>query len=123
MACACCKAAWVLHKAKIVHRDFRMANIVQLGFRAYMVIDLETVGKRKAGPIPTGFSLTGWRSTTLTADRRYNTLSDMHQIGLMLDEQLQQIVGQPSENARDFVQKLLDKKLSARRALRHPWIC
>ena len=95
-----------------------MDNIVQLGVRAYMVIDLETVGKRKAGPVPTGFSLIGWRSTTLTADRRYTTLSDMHQIGLMLDEQLQQ----PSENAIDFVQQLLDKKLSARRALQHAWI-
>ena len=127
MACACCKAAQVLHAAGVVHRDFRMANIVQLGPLAYMVIDLETVGRqraegqRKPEPLKEGFSLNGWDSRTLTKSRRYNGYSDMYQIGLLIAEQLRRVVHHPSKEALDFVQQLMDKRLSARCALKDAW--
>lgn len=43
MATACCRAAQLLHTAKLVHRDLRLPNVVQLGPQHYMVIDLESV--------------------------------------------------------------------------------
>ncbi len=98
-----------------------MANVVQLGPGAYMVIDLETVGKAEAEPLPMSFHLTGWRSDTLSESRRYTTYSDMYQIGLMIDEQLKVATNQPSENALDFVDQLQLKTVSAKDALQHIW--
>ena len=127
MACACCKAAQVLHRAGFVHRDFRMANIVQLGPLAYMVIDLETVGQRRAEgrrkpePLKEGFFMNGWDTKTLTKSRRYNGYSDMHQIGLLINELLREVVHHPSKEALDFVHQLMDKKLSAICALKDAW--
>ena len=102
-----------------------MANIVQLGPLDYMVIDLETVGRRRAEgqrkpePLKEGFSLNNWDSRTLT--RRYNGYSDMYQIGLLIAEQLRGVVHHSSKEALDFVQQLMDKKLSARCALEDAW--
>ena len=104
-----------------------MADIVQLGPLAYMVIDLETVGRqraegqRKPEPLKEGFSLNGWDSRTLTKSRRYSGYSDMYQIGLLIAEQLRGVVHHPSKEALDFVQQLMDKKLSARFALEDAW--
>ena len=94
---------------------------------ADMVIDLEAAGRRtaegqrKAEPLAEGFSLNGWDSKTLTKSRRYNVYSDMHQIGLLIDEQLREAVHHPSQAGSDFVQRLVDKKLSARCALKDAW--
>eukprot|EP00891_Asterochloris_glomerata_P002300 jgi/Astpho2/2300/Aster-03266 len=105
-------AAEVLHVAGFLHRDFRMANIVQVGPGAYMVINLEAVGQKTTGPLPEGFTPTGWSSNTLNELRQYTSASDMHQIGLMIDEQLQGVV-EPSEEALNFLDQLKHKKLSA----------
>ena len=98
-----------------------MANIVQLEPEAYMVIDLEAVGQKDADPLTEGFTLTGWTCSTLNELRQYTTASDMHQIGLMIDEQLQR-VKEPSEEAWDFVDQLKHKKLSAEGASKHAWL-
>lgn len=72
LASACCKAAQVLHAAGCVHCNFCMANIVQLEPGAYMVIELETVGKADAGPLPAGFAIVnGWNCDTLSKSREY----------------------------------------------------
>ena len=57
----------------------------------------------------------------MTKSRRYNGYSDMHQIGLMIDELLREVVHDPSKEALDFVQQLMDKKLSARCTLKDAW--
>ena len=104
-----------------------MANIVQLGPLDYMVLDLETVGWRKAEgqrkpePLKEGFSLHGWDFKTLTRSRRYNGFSDMYQIGLLIAEQLRGVVHHPSKEALDFVQRLMHKKVSARSTLKDAW--
>lgn len=86
-----------------------------------MVIDLETVGKAEAEPLPVSFNLTGWRSDTLSESRRYTTYSDMYQIGLMIEEQLKLTTDQPSDIALDFVGQLKLKNVSAKDALQHVW--
>ena len=43
-----------------MHRDLCVANVVQLGPLAYMVIDLETAGRQKAEPLEDDFLLSGW---------------------------------------------------------------
>ena len=77
-----------------------------------MVINLEAVGQKTTGPLPEGFTPTGWSSNTLNELRQYTSASDMHQIGLMIDEQLQGVV-EPSEEALNFLDQLKHKKLSA----------
>ena len=88
LASAGCKAAQVLHAAGLVHRDFKMENIVQLQpGGSYMVIDLEAVGKAGAD-LPPGFGLRSWSHDTLT-NNRYTTSADMHMIGSLTNKMLQ----------------------------------
>ena len=49
---------------------------------------------------------------------QYDKMSDMHQIGLMIDSLL---VSKP-EILKTFVDLLMAKQLSASDALQHPWI-
>ena len=120
MASTCCKAAQVLHAAGLVYRDFKMENTVQLQPGSYMVIDLEAVSKAGAD-LPAGFGLRSWSHDTLT-DERYTTSSDMHMIGCLTDTMLQGGPRplrsiEPSDEARDFVDQLEGKQLSAEDAL------
>ena len=50
--------------------------------------------------------------------RQYDKMSDMHQIGLMIDSLL---VSKP-ETLKEFVDLLVTKQLSASEALQHQWI-
>ena len=86
-----------------------------------MDVDLEAVGRKDADPLTEGFSLTDWTCNTLNKLRQYTTASDMHQIGLMIGEQLRG-VEEPSEEAWHFVDQLKHKKLSAEGALKHAWL-
>ena len=122
MAASCCNAAQVLHAAGLVHRDFRIDNIVQMQPGSYMVIDLETVSKAQAGRLPAGFSLKDWGPETLSSERRYTTTSDMHQISLLINQLLQDLTIEPSAEAKDCVQQLMNKMLSAKNALKHAWL-
>lgn len=73
MASACCKAAQVLHRNKLVHRDFRLPNVVQLAHQQYMVIDLESVADVTAKRLPENFHnvLKTCNAKALDADGRF----------------------------------------------------
>ena len=57
LASACCRTAHLLHSVKLVHRDLRMPNVVQLGQKHYMVIDLESVANLTAKCLPRTFTV------------------------------------------------------------------
>ena len=122
MASACCKAAQVLHTNKLVHRDFRLPNVVQLAHQQYMVIDLESVADVKAKRLPENFYnvLKTCNAEALDADGRFTPLSDMYSIGVLLGEALVSV----SSQAVTFIHKLMDKELTAEAALtwlQHEW--
>lgn len=116
MATACCTAAQILHAAKLVHRDFRLPNVVQLGPRQYMVIDLESVASETAKGLSKNFHhiLRTCNAEALDAAGRFTALSDMHCIGLLLKEAR---VNVTSVQADVFVDKLVAEQLTAEGAL------
>ena len=121
LATSVCIAAQMLHTAKLVHRDFRLPNVVQLGPQQYMVIDLESVAYETAESLPKNFQhiLKTCNAEALDAARRFTTLSDMYCIGLLLKE-----ANVTSIQADTFVHKLMAKQLSAEAALmylRNEW--
>lgn len=66
LAKACCTAAAELHRAGLVHRDFRFSNVVRSGRSegSYTVIDMEHAGR--AGLVwPLEKSLRDWDEGTL----------------------------------------------------------
>ena len=101
-----------------MYRHFKMENIVQLQPGSYMIIDLEAVAQAGAD-LPPGFGLRTWDYDTLT-NGRYTTSSDMHMIGSLTDKMLRVI--KPSADARDFVDQMKKKKLSAEDALKLAWL-
>ena len=111
MASACCKAAQVLHTNKLVHRDFRLPNVVQLAHQQYMVIDLESVADVTAKRLPENFHnvLKTCNAEALDADGHFTPLSDMYCIGVLLTEAHIRV----SSQAATFTHKLLDKELTA----------
>ena len=122
VASACCKAAQVLHTNRQVHRDFRLPNVVQLADQQYMVIDLESVADVKAKPLPENFHnvLKTCTADALDVNGRFAPLSDMYSIGVLLREALPGVGSQASI----FIQKLMDKELTAEAALtwlQHEW--
>lgn len=116
LATSVCTAAQMLHTAKLVHRDFRLPNVVQLGPQQYMVIDLESVAKATAEGLPKNFQhiLKTCSAEALDAARRFTTLSDMYCIGLLLKEAY---ISVTSIQADTFAHKLMAKELSAEAAL------
>lgn len=123
MATACCKAAQLLHAAKLVHRDLRLPNVVQLGPQQYMVIDLESVAdltaERSAGNLQYG--LKTCNADALDADGCFTPMSDMHCIGVLLQDAHASC---NSPQAYTFIHKLVAKELTAEVALmwlRHEW--
>ncbi|GAQ78157.1 Protein kinase-like domain containing protein [Klebsormidium nitens] len=147
IAYACCSAARTLHSNGIVHRDFRMPNIVCLGAdngsldstradvggsdiagshsrglgRAFMVIDLESAAK-EGDVVSQNCKLAICHMPgVLDENRRYTTASDMFEIGILLEgilKDLQSFNG----DAKEFVLALKAKKCSAAEALEHPWL-
>ena len=122
MASACCKAARVLHTNKLVHRDFRMPNVVQLAYQQCMVIDLESVADVAARRLPENFQnvLKTCNTEALDAHGCFTPLSDMYSIGVLLREAHASV----SSQAITFIHKLMDKELSAEAALtwlQHEW--
>ena len=115
MASACCKAAQVLHRNKLVHRDFRLPNVVQLAHQQYMVIDLESVADVTAKRLPENFHnvLKTCNAEALDADGRFAPLSDMYSIRSLLMEAHIRV----SSQAATFIHKLTDKELTAEAAL------
>lgn len=123
MATACCTAAQVLHKVKLVHRDLRLPNVVQLGNQHYMVIDLESVAELSTSRLPEEFHcvLKTCKPEALDALGCFTALSDMYCIGLLLDEAHTSHISPPADA---FVRKLMAKEMTAEAALvylRHQW--
>ena len=122
LALACCKTAQVMHSCSLVHRDFRLDNVVRLSDDSWMVIDLELSSKSPT-KLPSDYTQKGWDHATTEPSgpdyKLYTPLSDMHQIGIMLSPLLKPSYSQASRN---FVIGLLGKTLSADQALLHEWL-
>jgi hypothetical protein len=87
-----------------------------------MVIDLESCRSADKPLPPSAPRLSGWDDNTLEArdgDEYFTFKSDLYQIGKLL-QALQPV--QDSHRAKEFVERLLDKKLTAKAALRQPWL-
>jgi hypothetical protein len=130
LAMACLKSAVVLHKAGIVHTDFRLSNTVWLDEEHCMVIDLEHC-RASSAPLPEGCeSLCEWDDGTLEVSKGqkfFTAASDIYQIGRMLDSVRK---GTWSLQFSSFVAMLLSKKspnvevevLDGTMALQHEWM-
>ena len=132
LAKACLNSAIVLHKAGIVHTDFRLMNTVWLDEEHCMVIDLEHC-RSSTDPLPKNCGrLCEWDEGTLEeSDGKefFTDASDIYQIGRMLDRVRRDSW---SPQFSSFVAMLLSKKahsdgnvvvpLDGIRALQHEWI-
>lgn len=107
-----------MHADKLVHRDLRLPNVVQLAPHQFMVIDLESVAAVTEPGLPKDFHHVLKTCTTeaLDAARRFTAMSDMYLIGVLLEEAHQ---GFPAAAAENFIQKLMTKQLTAEEALAH----
>lgn len=120
-AWACCKAAAILHAKHLVHRDFRVANVVRLTKERWLVIDLELCSYAPV-VLPASYNQTDWTPCTIEhveGSAHYTYMSDMRQIGVMLDALRK---GQLTKEADDFISQLMNKTLTAEAALQHPWL-
>lgn len=123
MALSCCLAASVLHKANVLHSDFRESNVVWLAPDHCMVIDLEHC-RRLSDPLPTQ-RLADWDGGTMDTDggkEVYSKRSDMYQIGVMVRKALLALPVSHSKAAYAFVAEVLQKSLDAEGALSHEWL-
>nr|CAG8490445.1 3960_t:CDS:2 [Entrophospora candida] len=119
MTCSLLTGLKRLHQCGYVHRDIRLSNIVydsnnSKGYE-YVLIDFEYGGKANE---KFDILLTDWDDGTCDEDNVYTTLSDMYQLGRLL-EGLNMMF---SNDGQDFINKLKKKVLEADAALQHPWI-
>jgi hypothetical protein len=110
-----------------------MANVVRLDATSWMVIDLEHC-REAARPLPDDTEYPGlcdWDLGTVKErsgreagkpQRHYDELSDMYQIGGLLQKIMGSCSNPFSANAQDFVSQLRSKALDAAAALRHAWL-
>ncbi|KAG9285596.1 hypothetical protein G9A89_009236 [Geosiphon pyriformis] len=119
MTCSLLTGLKRLHQKDYVHRDICLSNIIydsnnSQGYE-YVLIDFEHGGK-----INEKFDilLINWDDGTLDKNNLYTTLSDMYQLGKLLEE-LNTVF---SNDGQDFISKLKKKMLEADAALQHPWI-
>ncbi|KAG9301312.1 hypothetical protein G9A89_004064 [Geosiphon pyriformis] len=119
MTCSLLTGLKRLHQKDYVHRDICLSNIIydsnnSQGYE-YVLIDFEHGGK-----INEKFDilLINWDDGTLDKNNLYTTLSDMYQLGKLLEE-LNTVF---SSDGQDFISKLKKKMLEADAALQHPWI-
>lgn len=116
-ALACCKAAAMLHAKGLVHRDMRLANIIELARRQYVVIDMESVAEASSAPLRDPFVLKTCTPSTLDAQRCYTEASDMYSIGILLEGVCSHFAHQPSQGLQNFISHLKSKQLTAAAAV------
>ena len=117
-----------LHHADYLHRDIRHPNILyDPVIKQYILIDFEHGAKAKAeagnGEIEIygdNAPLAAWDDGTLD-DGLYTAMSEMYQLGKLLNEEFGYLIF--SDQGKDFVKKLKEKKMIAEEALKHEWIC
>ena len=102
----------VPHDDKLVHRDLRLPNVVQLGHQQYMVIDLESVASFAAEPLPEDFHhvLKTCTAEALDSAGCATALSDIFCIGVLSKEVANSRATPYSVQADHFVHKLLEKE-------------
>ncbi len=86
-ALACVVRALVcLHAQGFVHRDIRWPNILCLGNRSFILIDVESAG-RVGGSIPEEMLQSRALDPLVVSDveRRYYAWNDMYQVGKLID--------------------------------------
>lgn len=112
-----------LHRHGLVHRDFRLDNVVRISDNSWMVIDLELSSKCPT-KLPSNYTQKGWDHATTepcgTDHKLFTPLSsDMYQIGVMLSPLVKPSY---SQAAHRFIAGLMAKSLSADQALLHEWL-
>lgn len=120
LASPCCRTAHLLHSVKLVHRDLRMPNVVQLGHQHYMVIDLESAANLKAKCLPKNFHCV-LKTCSAEALDAAGCFTAMYCIGALLKEARPSL---SSPQVDTFIHKLMAKELSAEAALmylQHEW--
>ena len=122
LASACCKAAQVLHRANLVHRELRLPNVVQLDHQQYLVIDLESVAELTQTPLPADFDhvLKTCSAETLDISCCSTALSDMYCIALVVQEAS---LAACSVQAFNCISELYNKALTAEVALKTCKMC
>jgi hypothetical protein len=99
-------------------------QVLLLPRRTRMVIDVEQAGFASR-VLPEDFLLPTWTDNTLEqgadGQRRYTVMSDMYQIGLML-EGCASSCGALSPAADQFIARLKAKQLTAAQALQQEWL-
>jgi hypothetical protein len=111
--------------SRYLHRDIRLPNILyDPTIKQYVLIDFEHGGRASRGRKSRGYAvddkaLTGWDHGTL--DRgAYTAMSEMYQLGNLLRKEFSKLI--ISDQGVDFVAKLINKKMTAKKALEHEWI-
>eukprot|EP00611_Tribonema_gayanum_P007435 TRINITY_DN167_c0_g3_i5.p1 TRINITY_DN167_c0_g3~~TRINITY_DN167_c0_g3_i5.p1 ORF type:complete len:602 (-),score=106.67 TRINITY_DN167_c0_g3_i5:107-1912(-) len=124
VASACCRAADVLHDAGIVHCDFRLANVVRLDEKSWMVIDLEHCRRADEVVADTSDQLRDWDTNTLKHKENglwYTRGSDLYQISKMIRILVKQVCPD-SAGARAFADGLAAEAADLKQILRHAWL-
>ncbi|CAG8680692.1 1208_t:CDS:10, partial [Funneliformis caledonium] len=111
-----------LHSGNYVHHDIREPNVLFVpenpAGSKYVLIDFEHGVKANK---EMNERLSDWNHRTLS-NNQYTTLSDIYQLGKLIERLIMRFQMSISDNGKTFVNKLKKKKMNATQALQHAWI-